>query len=166
MAAISNMRLKLPNQPDLSTVGDIPLEALPVAAAIVDSDGTILALNSGWITTHPNATLGSAALEWCDAETGKTLSVGIRAVISGENPRFVHDYGPAELPRRITVAAAGAGAILIDQDNVASADQSPGGTTTHASLGRVPGNASTPSASARAGFANTPCVPGPAKRSG
>ena len=123
MAAISNMRLKLPNQPDLARVEEVPLEALPTAAAIVDPNGDILAMNSEWRTAHPDSAPGSSVLDCCGAEFSKALLGAIHGAISGENPRFVQDYGSADLPRRLTVAAAGAGAILIDQDVVASADQ-------------------------------------------
>jgi two-component system, cell cycle sensor histidine kinase and response regulator CckA len=123
MAAISNMRLKLPNQPEFASIGEIPLEALPAAAALVDANGDILALNSDWLASHPNAVTGGTVLECCGDSLRDAVLMGIRGVISGENPRFIQDYGPPDFPRRITASAAGAGAILIDQDVVPSADQ-------------------------------------------
>src|SRR5947209_6618267 len=102
MAAISNMQLKWPNPMDVSPVGEISLDALPTAAAVVDSEGDILALNSDWRIAHPTSTPGSSAVEWCSRELREALLGGIRRAIGGENPRSVQDYEAADLPRRIT----------------------------------------------------------------
>src|SRR4051812_44292164 len=121
MAAISNMRLKWTNPQGLSPIADIPLDAIPTPAAVVDATGAILATNADWRNAHPNAISGANALEWCSAELCQTLLNAIERAIAGEIPRFSQDYGPDDLPRRITVAASGPGAILIDQEIVVPA---------------------------------------------
>jgi len=122
MAAISNMRLKWPNPVEVSPVADIPLDALPTAAAVVDAFGAILAANADWLAAHPNSKPGSSAIEWCGEELRDGVLAAIQRTVNGEPGRFSQDYGPAELPRRITVAASGPGAILIDQEIPGPAD--------------------------------------------
>src|SRR5438874_2253515 len=103
MAATSNMRLKWPNPPGSFLVTEIPLEALPSPAAVVDMDGTLLGANTAWGTAHPIATPGASALEWCTADLRAAILSGIRQAIGGEMPRFTQDYGAPEPARRITV---------------------------------------------------------------
>jgi signal transduction histidine kinase/CheY-like chemotaxis protein len=116
MAAISNIRLQWPNQPGVSPLADIPLEALPMPAALVDSNGVLLAVNNEWVGYHPEAAPGRDGLDWCSPEIREALVEGIQRALASSHPRFTHDFGPDNNRRRVTVAAYGPGAILIEQD--------------------------------------------------
>lgn len=115
MAAISNIRLKWPHHAGVSPVAEVPLEVLPVAAAVLDANGTILAVNEEWAEAHPNAELGLDGLAWCADDLRQTLLAGIQNTLEGAT-RFSHDFGPDHGRRRITISAYGPGAILVDQE--------------------------------------------------
>jgi len=121
MAAISNMQLKWPNPTDLSPVADVPLDALPTPAAVVNADGALLAANLLWRSAHTNASPGADGLEWCDPELRAGLLTAIQRAIAGQ-AGVVQDYGTPESPRRITVSPTAAGALLFDHEVIASTE--------------------------------------------
>jgi signal transduction histidine kinase/CheY-like chemotaxis protein len=115
------VRPKWPSQAEVAPVAEVPLDALPLPAAVLDANGTILAVNSEWTDAHPQATPGKYGLEWCDEELRETLLGGIQGAIGGGQPRFSHEFGPDTSRRRIMIAAHGSAAILIDQERPADA---------------------------------------------
>ncbi len=123
MAAISNIRLKLPGQTDSPAVGAIPLDAIPAPAAIVDSNGIVLAVNADWRAVNPRIVEGSSASECCGAELRQAFAGGIQRALAGSGQRFSFDYESSGSPRRMIVSATGAGAVIIDQPVAVSADQ-------------------------------------------
>jgi two-component system, cell cycle sensor histidine kinase and response regulator CckA len=64
VSAVSKPGLATQGQPEVSPA--IPLTALPVPAAILDSGGTIRYLNSRWSRVYPQAGVGVNALDWFD----------------------------------------------------------------------------------------------------
>jgi signal transduction histidine kinase len=112
MAAISNIRLKWPETSPI----DVPLNAIPVPAAVLEANGVILAVNSEWALAHPNCAPGQDGLDWCGEELKGALLSGIQQAVGAGDPRFSRDYGPDENRRRITISAYGAAAVLIDQE--------------------------------------------------
>src|ERR671913_561138 len=101
MAAISNMQLKLPPEPGVSSAGDVPIAALPIPAAVLDAQGVIIAVNAEWTLAHPHSAPGNDGLDWCSDELREALLGGIQKAIGAGNPRFSHDYGPDNSRRRI-----------------------------------------------------------------
>jgi signal transduction histidine kinase len=120
MAAISNTMLKWPN-PEVGSVAEVPLDALPVAAAAVDINGVILAANGEWNQIHPHQAAGGNAFDWGAPGLRETLLDGIRSALAESHRRFTHDYGPDSARRRITIAAFGAAALVVDQEVALSA---------------------------------------------
>jgi two-component system cell cycle sensor histidine kinase/response regulator CckA len=116
MAATSNLRLKWPEQDDLSPVNEVQLDALPLPAAVLDTNGIILALNQEWSAAHPNSAPGSDGLDWCSEDVREVLLDGVRQAVGPGNSRFSHEFGPSQSRHRITVSAYGAAALLIDQE--------------------------------------------------
>jgi signal transduction histidine kinase/CheY-like chemotaxis protein len=122
MAAISNVRLKWPNETDLSGLGGVPLEALPAAAALVDANALILATNADWRAAHPDLTVGTTASECCGPELREVLLSGIQRVSSGADARFIQDYRTGQSgARRTAVSPTPVGALLLDHE-LASGD--------------------------------------------
>jgi PAS domain S-box-containing protein len=88
------------------------LNALPAHIALIDAQGTILAVNEAWrrygaangldIATFA---MGQNYLSVCDGATGSAtdeagfVAAGIRAVLRGESPNFVLEY-PCHSPRQ------------------------------------------------------------------
>jgi signal transduction histidine kinase/CheY-like chemotaxis protein len=102
MAAISNMRLKLPN-PAGVPAGDVPLDSLPLPAAIVDANGTVIACNSNWVEVHPGSAPGGDAFAWC----GEELRQPLLNAVKDPAARFTRE--------QVTVAPHPAGALVIEQ---------------------------------------------------
>ena len=98
MATVSNARLHL------QAVGNpqVPLDALPFPAAIVDSGGAIAAANAEWLTAFPNAGFQPSAI---------FLSV-IQEAATGAKPRAQHQEGS----HRFDVSACNGGALIVRQD--------------------------------------------------
>src|SRR3954470_4571606 len=119
MAAISNIRLKWPNQTEVAPLSEVPVEALPMPAALVDANGILLAANGEWLGNHPEASPGMNGLDWCPPDTREALVEGIQRALGPGHPRFTHDFGPDNNRCRLIVAAYGAGALLLEQDCVA-----------------------------------------------
>jgi signal transduction histidine kinase/CheY-like chemotaxis protein len=114
MAAISNMRLQSPNQ---RGVCELPLGALPIPAALVDSQGTLLAANEAWIALRPQSALGKNSLDWCSTDVGEALVRGIRNAAEGGESSFAKEYTtPEGRFRRILASPAGVGILLLDVD--------------------------------------------------
>jgi signal transduction histidine kinase/CheY-like chemotaxis protein len=116
MAAISNIQLKWPNQPEVSPGAEIPLEALPMPVSVVDLNGIVLAANTEWAERHPDAAPGQPGLDWCSPEVRESLAAGIQRALGPGHPRFTHEFGPDANRRRLTVSAYGAGALRVDQE--------------------------------------------------
>jgi signal transduction histidine kinase/CheY-like chemotaxis protein len=110
------MRLKLPDQVEITPVADVPLEALPMPAAVLDANGILLAVNREWVGNHPEAAPGLNGLAWCRPDVRDALAEGIQRALGPGHPRFTYDFGPDDHRRRVTVAAYGAGALLVEQD--------------------------------------------------
>src|SRR4051794_16346896 len=94
MAAISNIRVQWPDPSGVTPVVHLPLDALPVAVAIVDTDGVLLALNRAWVAAHPNAAPGADALEWCGEDLRAPVLAAIRRALEPGHPNSTHDFGP------------------------------------------------------------------------
>ena len=116
MSAISNARLKWPNQPAVTSVTEISIDSLPLPAVVVDTHGSILAANQDWIFLHPQALPGRNALDALPAEIRDAVQSGIQQAVGSGPARSAHDFGPDQERRRIAIAAHGAGAILIEQE--------------------------------------------------
>ena len=98
MAAISNMRLKWPNPPDVFAGRASPLDALPARPPSSTPTARCSPPIADWAAAHPNADPGSDALDWCADDLRAGFLDGIRRVIEADAPRSAHDYGPDELP--------------------------------------------------------------------
>ncbi|MEO8279489.1 MAG: bifunctional diguanylate cyclase/phosphodiesterase [Ideonella sp.] len=81
------------------------LDALPAHVALLNTEGTITLVNEGWrqfarenAMQSKGAGVGMSYLAVCDSARGndmfgaKQAATGIRAVLSGELKRFVHEY--------------------------------------------------------------------------
>ncbi len=118
MAATSNLRLVWHGRPDLSPV---PLEALPLPAAIVDGSGNLARINPEWQRAFGEST-GIAALDWfgrihAAPEHCAAFGAALRAL--GTNERsFSLDFDP----HRLTGSCVPDGILLIVQGNPASAE--------------------------------------------
>lgn len=115
MAAISNIQLKWPQHADVMPLASIPLDAIPLPAAVLDANATVLAANHAWTESHPTASPGRDGLEWCADDLRQLLVAGIQQVVENASP-FSHDFGPDHGRRRITISAHAAGAVVIDQE--------------------------------------------------
>lgn len=91
-------------------------DAVSGPSAIIDSEGTILSVNEDWqrfATENGAATdagkdrfaLGANYLEVCSKASGQqskgaiSVADGIRSVMKGETPQFVHEY-PCHAPQQ------------------------------------------------------------------
>jgi PAS domain S-box-containing protein len=105
------------------------LETVHFPAAVLDEEGTIIAVNGAWVdnAVANNADLTAVAigvsyLEVCDRSDvpdGAAVATGIRDVIAGNESRFSHEYVCADQWFRLEVAQAveplgGAVAMHID----------------------------------------------------
>jgi PAS domain S-box-containing protein len=86
------------------------LDALPANVALLDAEGTILAVNDGWRQfairnglLNANAGIGENYLSVCDGASGRalnasdttiasTVAVALRAIIAGKSDTFATDY--------------------------------------------------------------------------
>lgn len=81
------------------------LDALPAHIAVLDTRGTIIAVNAAWRTfaqqnglTDPHAGIGANYLEVCTAATGpehrqaQSIAAGLRRVMAGEQDDFREEY--------------------------------------------------------------------------
>jgi signal transduction histidine kinase/CheY-like chemotaxis protein len=112
MAAISNVRLTWPD----ASQAEVPVDAIPIPAAVLDANGVLLAFNPEWALAHPHHSPGHQGLDWCGDELRGALLGGIQQVMGAGHPRFGQDFGPDESRRRISISAIGAVAVLIDQE--------------------------------------------------
>jgi signal transduction histidine kinase/CheY-like chemotaxis protein len=100
---------------------DIPIDALPFPAAIVNRGGTIVRINFEWQAAHPACGPGTGFQGWCEAvhaerpELGAALLSAARAIVDGAPDRFVQDYGPEEDRCRISVTPCGSGALALHE---------------------------------------------------
>ena len=94
----------------------MPIDVIPIPAAVLDANGVIVMVNPEWALAHPNSLPGRDGLEWCGEELRAALLAGIQHAIGAGQPRFSHNYGPDEARRRVTISAYGPGAVLIDQE--------------------------------------------------
>jgi two-component system, cell cycle sensor histidine kinase and response regulator CckA len=99
VATVSNARLHW------QAVGNpqVPLDALPFPAAIVDRGGAIAAANSEWLTIYPNSVFQPSAI---------FLGV-IQEVASGAKPKAQHQEGG----ERFDICACNGGALLVRQES-------------------------------------------------
>jgi len=79
------------------------LDALPEPTCVVDGSGTLIAVNRAWIDSClarggdlSRAGVGSNHLDVC-GEPGRQVATGLRAVLDGAQPSFVHAY-PCHAP--------------------------------------------------------------------
>ncbi|MBZ5586607.1 MAG: hypothetical protein LAQ30_31355, partial [Acidobacteriia bacterium] len=100
---------------------EVPLEALPFEAALVDGGGLIAAANSAWLAAHPKAAAGASCAKWCDRihESSPDLRAGLLAglehVLNGREKRFEQNYGSPASPSRILVSACPRGALILHE---------------------------------------------------
>jgi two-component system cell cycle sensor histidine kinase/response regulator CckA len=116
MAAISNIRLQLPDPSGAAPVVHLPLDCLPFPSAVVDANGALLAANSEWVATRPSAAPGADALDWCEPDLRATVLAGVRRAIEDGRANASHEYGPDSARRRLMISVCAAGAVLIDQE--------------------------------------------------
>jgi signal transduction histidine kinase/CheY-like chemotaxis protein len=116
MAAISNIRVQWQDTAEVSPVIPVPLDSLPVAVAVVDANGVLVAANRHWAAIHANAAAGADALEWCGDDLRTAVLGAVRRALEAGRPGSSHDYGFDSARRRLTISACAQGAILIDQE--------------------------------------------------
>jgi len=124
MAAVSNnIRANWPGPAQLSVDG-IPLEVLPVAAAIVDSEGVLRAANAPWRAIHPGSIEGASALDWCAEDLRRELQRLIQSATNGTQGRATQDYtANDDCPRRILISGSESCVVLLDQELAAPGDR-------------------------------------------
>lgn len=108
----------------------MPLEALPVPAALVDAEGHIRAGNSQWRDAFPIPLPGDTATPWCDgmhlsARERTALLAGLAEVIRGASRQFTHEYSTGRGHRRISISPCGAHALVLEQAAVPSLELVP-----------------------------------------
>lgn len=111
------------------------LNALPAQVCLLDPAGKIIAVNEAWMRfagendlRDPSGLVGQNYLEVCDravgpsASQGKDVAAGIRAVLSGAQREYSHDY-PCHSPFqerwfrvRVTPAEDSAGVVVMHID--------------------------------------------------
>jgi two-component system, cell cycle sensor histidine kinase and response regulator CckA len=113
---------KRDRQLGLAPETDLPLEALPFPAAVLDGSGVIVAVNSEWLSAHPAAAAGESCLRWCDEIHGLAgdlrteFLAGIDNVLARRQERFSQDYGAAgNGRRRLILSSCPAGALALEQ---------------------------------------------------
>ena len=121
MASASNVRVGW-QQPEASTVPEVPLAALPFPAAIADRSGVLSATNSGWLEAYPAAIPGSppeeylAILHATSAERRNVMAEGIQDLLDGAKEHFVQELDW----QRFQVTCCGNGILIVREDLAAS----------------------------------------------
>jgi two-component system cell cycle sensor histidine kinase/response regulator CckA len=97
---------------------DVPLDAIPLPAAILDSSGALTVVNPAWRDAFPNAEPGIRINECLSAlnpgvpELRGALRNAIHDILSGTRERFVHQAGGLVT----NVSPLAGGALVIVQD--------------------------------------------------
>jgi signal transduction histidine kinase/CheY-like chemotaxis protein len=114
MATIPNVRLQKIGWQEFAPA-TVPIEALPLAAAILGPSGEIVAVNTAWCDLHGEVVPGSPGLEWCPMALRAEILGAIGESLSEPGTQHSREYSPGGIARRITITACGTGAILYDQ---------------------------------------------------
>jgi two-component system, cell cycle sensor histidine kinase and response regulator CckA len=133
VASVSKPRVQW-DQPDIRRLADIPLEALPFAAAVLSHGGIVMSVNARWTATWPDCGPGQP-FQQCSTvihpkvpELARALAAGAERTLThgerfeqsyGENGRFLVNVSPCVL-----------GALVVHQ-NVPSASQTRQSTQAH-----------------------------------
>jgi two-component system, cell cycle sensor histidine kinase and response regulator CckA len=113
MATISNVRLQKTSRAELALAG-VPLEALPLAAAILGSSGETIGSNTAWRELHGQQ--GDApALDWCPPALRAEILAAVGQVLTDPAIRVTRDYPAGGSTRRISIAGCTSGVLLCDQ---------------------------------------------------
>ena len=119
MATVSNPRIQW-EQAEALPLTEVPLEALPFAAAVLNHQGIFVLANSLWTTSYEDSGPGQRFESWCASrhpsspELARALMEGAqRSLAQGE--RFAQAYGDSDR-YLINISPCSLGALVVHQD--------------------------------------------------
>jgi signal transduction histidine kinase len=116
VAAISNIPVDDRLRSDLA---EVPLRTLPFAAARIDYEGIVVAVNDLWAVQLPKP--GESWFAWCGAlqkhspEASAGLLAGVRQVLEGYETCYAAEYDDREWHCRLTLSACPGGGLVIHE---------------------------------------------------